>query len=69
MSSIPAEPQIAAESGPGPARRRSSRFERALHRSWPYLLILPVLVTVGAILGYPLYDLVNLSLERYQLRS
>jgi N,N'-diacetylchitobiose transport system permease protein len=38
-----------------------------LRGSSPYWLLLPVLITVGAILGYPLYDLVNLSLERYQL--
>ena len=33
----------------------------------PYWLILPVLVTVGAILGYPLYNLVKLSFQRYTL--
>jgi N,N'-diacetylchitobiose transport system permease protein len=33
----------------------------------PYWLILPVLVTVGAILGYPLYWLFKLSFERYGL--
>jgi N,N'-diacetylchitobiose transport system permease protein len=35
--------------------------------SVPYWLILPVLATVGAILGYPLYSLVRLSLQRYGL--
>jgi N,N'-diacetylchitobiose transport system permease protein len=29
--------------------------------------LLPVLITVGAILGYPLYNLVELSLQRYGL--
>jgi N,N'-diacetylchitobiose transport system permease protein len=33
----------------------------------PYLLILPVLATVAAILGYPLYNLVTLSFQRYTL--
>jgi N,N'-diacetylchitobiose transport system permease protein len=33
----------------------------------PYLLVLPVLVAVGAILGYPLYKLVTLSFQRYGL--
>ena len=33
----------------------------------PYWLILPVLGTVGAILGYPLYWLVKLSFQRYGL--
>jgi N,N'-diacetylchitobiose transport system permease protein len=67
VSSIPAESPIAAESGRGPARRRSSRLRRVLRSSTPYLLILPVVLTVGAILGYPLYNLVRLSLERYGL--
>jgi N,N'-diacetylchitobiose transport system permease protein len=38
-----------------------------LRASTPYWLILPVLVTVGAVLGYPLYNLVRISLEHYQL--
>jgi N,N'-diacetylchitobiose transport system permease protein len=33
----------------------------------PYWLILPVLATVAAILGYPLYNLVELSFQRYGL--
>jgi len=33
----------------------------------PYLLVLPVLVAIGAILGYPLYQLVTLSFQRYGL--
>jgi N,N'-diacetylchitobiose transport system permease protein len=33
----------------------------------PYWLILPVLATVAAILGYPLYNLVKLSFQRYTL--
>ena len=33
----------------------------------PYWLILPVLAAIGAILGYPLYSLVRLSLQRYGL--
>lgn len=33
----------------------------------PYLLIAPVVVVIGAILGYPLYYLVRISLERYGL--
>ena len=67
MTSIPAESPIAAESGRGPARRRSSRSQRFRRRSTPYLLILPVVVVVGAILGYPLYNLVDLSFQHYQL--
>ncbi len=33
----------------------------------PYWLILPVLVVIGAILGYPLYKLATLSFQRYGL--
>ena len=33
----------------------------------PYLLVLPVILAVGAILGYPLYRLVVLSFQRYGL--
>jgi N,N'-diacetylchitobiose transport system permease protein len=33
----------------------------------PYLLVLPVIVAIAAILGYPLYRLVTLSFQRYGL--
>jgi len=33
----------------------------------PYLLVLPVIVAIAAILGYPLYQLVTLSFQRYGL--
>jgi N,N'-diacetylchitobiose transport system permease protein len=33
----------------------------------PYALILPVVAAIGGILGYPLYNLVRLSFERYGL--
>ena len=33
----------------------------------PYGLILPVIVVLGAILGYPIYSLVRLSLQQYGL--
>jgi N,N'-diacetylchitobiose transport system permease protein len=50
----------------GTSRRR--RFwGRALQRSTPYALILPVLVVIGLVLGYPLYWLVKLSTEQYGL--
>ena len=35
----------------------------------PYLLILPVIVVITAILGYPLYKLVTLSFQQYGLRG
>ena len=40
---------------------------RASRASAPYLLLLPVVVVIGAILGYPLYKLVTLSFQRYGL--
>jgi N,N'-diacetylchitobiose transport system permease protein len=33
----------------------------------PYLLVLPVVAVLVAILGYPVYNLVRLSLQKYQL--
>ncbi|HJQ48959.1 MAG TPA: sugar ABC transporter permease [Gaiellaceae bacterium] len=35
--------------------------------SVPYLLVLPVVAVLGAILGYPIYDLIRLSLQKYDL--
>jgi N,N'-diacetylchitobiose transport system permease protein len=40
---------------------------RALQGSVPYALILPVVAVIGVVLGYPLYWLVKLSLQRYGL--
>ncbi len=33
----------------------------------PYWLVLPVLITIGAVLGYPIYRLVRLSFQKYGL--
>jgi N,N'-diacetylchitobiose transport system permease protein len=48
-------------------RRRALTWRRALRASVPYWLILPVLIVVGAVLGYPIYRLVRLSTEHYGL--
>lgn len=48
-------------------RRRRSTASRALRGSVPYLLVLPVAAVIAAILGYPLYKLVTLSLQQYGL--
>jgi N,N'-diacetylchitobiose transport system permease protein len=62
------EVAIAAETTPSwPRRRRASAWRRALGASVPYWLILPVLVTVGVVLGYPIYRLVQLSFQQYGL--
>ncbi|HEY5295612.1 MAG TPA: sugar ABC transporter permease [Gaiellaceae bacterium] len=49
------------------SRRRRRFWSRTLQASTPYGLIVPVLVVIGVILGYPLYWLVKLSTERYGL--
>jgi len=51
----------------GTSRRRRRLGVRAAHAAVPYALILPVVVVIGVILGYPLYWLVKLSTERYGL--
>jgi N,N'-diacetylchitobiose transport system permease protein len=49
-----------------PRRRRLSR-RRVAGASVPYLLLLPVVLDMGAILGYPIYNLVRLSFQQYGL--
>jgi N,N'-diacetylchitobiose transport system permease protein len=58
---------VAAESPTLPSRRRPRTVRRVLRGSVPYLLILPVVVVITAILGYPLYKLVTLSFQQYGL--
>jgi N,N'-diacetylchitobiose transport system permease protein len=48
-------------------RRRPLSAARVAQGAAPYLLVLPVVVAIGAILGYPLYRLVTLSFQRYGL--
>jgi N,N'-diacetylchitobiose transport system permease protein len=65
---LPQEVAIAAETTTTwPRRRRASAWRRALGASVPYWLILPVVVTVGVVLGYPIYRLVRLSFQQYGL--
>jgi N,N'-diacetylchitobiose transport system permease protein len=56
-----------AAGAPWPRRRRRLSAARLLQSSSPYALILPVVVAIGAVLGYPLYNLVRLSLQHYGL--
>ena len=58
---------VAAETPVHQSRRRPSRVRHLARASVPYLLILPALVVITAILGYPLYRLVALSLQQYGL--
>ena len=48
-------------------RRRPLSVGRAARGSVPYLLVAPVVIAIGAVLGYPLYHLVTLSFQRYGL--
>jgi N,N'-diacetylchitobiose transport system permease protein len=58
---------VAAETTPRWSRRRRLTWARAGRASVPYWLILPVVAALGAILGYPIYSLVRLSLQHYTL--
>jgi len=67
-SHFPDGAAIAAEASPsGLRRRRPLTIGRAFDAAVPYLLLLPVLVAIGAVLGYPLYKLVTLSFQQYGL--
>src|SRR5262245_17648523 len=48
-------------------RHRRLTWSSVGHGSVPYLLILPVVAVIGAILGYPLFELVRLSFQHYGL--
>jgi len=57
----------AAETTPRWSRRRGAVWRRAGRGAVPYGLLLPVVAILGAILGYPIYSLVRLSLQHYTL--
>ena len=61
---FPAVPLPAAAARPP---RRRFRIDRLPGRLAPYALVLPAAVAIGAVLGYPLYLLVKLSFEKYDL--
>src|SRR5919201_1132188 len=62
-SQLPGSTAVAAETTSlWPRRRRRLTWARALRASVPYWLILPVVGAVGAILAYPLYKVVTLSM-------
>lgn len=58
---------VAAESTTLRPRRRPRTVRSVLRASTPYVLILPAIVLITAILGYPLYKLVTLSFQQYGL--
>ena len=57
----------AAETTLQPSRRHRHFWERPARFSVPYLLIVPVVVVIALVLGYPLYWLGKLSTEKYGL--
>ena len=58
----------AAETTPRWSRRRGAAvWRRAGRGAVPYGLLFPVVAILGAILGYPIYSLVRLSLQHYTL--
>jgi N,N'-diacetylchitobiose transport system permease protein len=60
-STVPPDAAVAAGARSLPFRRRR-RFAWA-----PYGLVAPVVVAVGLVLGYPIYQLVTISFQRYGL--
>jgi N,N'-diacetylchitobiose transport system permease protein len=50
-----------------PPKRRPFSLRRLTGHAAPYALILPAAVVIAGVLGYPLYLLVKLSFERYDL--
>lgn len=49
------------------SRHRRPSLRRLGRAAVPYALVAPVVGVMGAILGYPIYSLVRISLERYGL--
>ncbi|HLX20038.1 MAG TPA: sugar ABC transporter permease [Gaiellaceae bacterium] len=49
------------------SRQRAFSLRRFGRGAVPYALVAPVVVVMGAILGYPIYSLVRISLDRYGL--
>ena len=64
-SRFPAAAAAVAE--PAPAARRRPLLSRIGARTTPYALLLPATAVIGAVLAYPLYFMVRLSLEHYGL--
>ena len=66
-SRSPASVAAVAEPALSARRRRRSFASRLGGVAAPYLLILPALAVIAAVLGYPLYFMGHLSLEHYGL--
>jgi N,N'-diacetylchitobiose transport system permease protein len=57
----------AAATASGWSRRRRLTGRRLAAGAVPFLLVAPVVAVMGAILGYPIYNLVRLSTQKYGL--
>jgi N,N'-diacetylchitobiose transport system permease protein len=57
----------AAEAAIGRPRRRPLVWRRVANGSVPYLLLAPVVLVLTAVLAYPIYYLVRISLEDFDL--
>ena len=66
-SPVPHTSSAVAAAPPLRARRRPLSVSRVGRGPVPYLLVLPVVAAIVAILGYPLYRLTTLSFQRYGL--
>jgi N,N'-diacetylchitobiose transport system permease protein len=66
-SHVPNDRAVTAGALLQPRRRRSRSFQRTMAKAVPYLLVLPVVLVIGAVLGYPLFHLFRLSFEKYGL--
>ena len=66
-SPVPHTSSAVAAAPPLRARRRPLSVSRVGRGTVPYLLVLPVVAAIVAILGYPLYRLTTLSFQRYGL--
>jgi N,N'-diacetylchitobiose transport system permease protein len=60
-------PAALAEPALDAPRRRRRISSRVGSKLAPYLLLLPATAVIGAVLGYPLYYMVRLSLQHYGL--
>jgi N,N'-diacetylchitobiose transport system permease protein len=65
LSSLPGDATVAA--GASTARRRRRSRARILRGGVPYVFLLPATAVIVAVLGYPLYMLVQLSFQKYGL--
>jgi N,N'-diacetylchitobiose transport system permease protein len=68
MNPVPDAVSVVPPDAAVAAGARSLPFRRRRRFSWaPYALVLPVVVAMGIVLGYPIVKLVSISFQRYGL--